>query len=196
MKKHFFFFILAFLLNTFTLLTVSAADLANEPTHFSRNYTIVDDSCDVITWKNGRVVRAKIIEMSSREIRFKMCNYQKGPVVVENLVDIASIKYGNGVIDDFTNKTITNSTNVADSRYASQALDNTPITLGVLAILACVLGLFVAGIPLGIAAIVLGAIGASKADKNPNKEGRTVSIVGLIFGVIITLLTLVALSKR
>ncbi|MCW3086035.1 MAG: hypothetical protein JWP12_3401 [Bacteroidetes bacterium] len=56
---------------------------------------------DSIFKTNGNVVAAKILEISSTEIKYKKYQFLDGPTYVENKTSIRSIKYSNGLKEDF-----------------------------------------------------------------------------------------------
>jgi len=58
-------------------------------------------SQDTIVKKNNELVAAKILEVSTTQIKFKKWNNQDGPAYFESLSEITSIKYANGTVDTF-----------------------------------------------------------------------------------------------
>ena len=58
-----------------------------------------DISCDIIETKNGDLIEARIIEISSKETKYKMCDYIDGPTKIINNREIYQIEYANGVTD-------------------------------------------------------------------------------------------------
>ena len=58
-------------------------------------------SQDIIQFKNGRTVEAKILEMSDESVRYKKWNYQDGPDVNAPMSKVASITYANGETEVF-----------------------------------------------------------------------------------------------
>jgi hypothetical protein len=188
-------FLLAALLSS--SLFVSAATLS------IKTYAPVaptTDSCDAITFKNGRVVRATVVSISKKETRFRLCNNPRGPIIVQENSDIAIIRYANGTTEDFSAASIANignKTAPADQNPVTlNPAQSGAVTLGVFAILASVLGIFVAGIPLGILAIVLGIIGSGKATKYGDQTGKTLNVLGIVFGAIVTLATIIFLASK
>ncbi|MDF2436115.1 MAG: hypothetical protein K0Q95_491 [Bacteroidota bacterium] len=78
---------------------------------------------DTIIKKNNDMIQAKIIEISSTQIKYKKFNFQDGPTYIEAKSDIASIKFSNGIKEIFNNPVIhtepaaTNSTATAAGDY-------------------------------------------------------------------------------
>ena len=56
-------------------------------------------SCDIIETRNGERIKAKILEFSSQETKYKMCDYIDGPTKIINNREIYQIEYANGVTD-------------------------------------------------------------------------------------------------
>ena len=74
------------------------------------------DSCDVIIYKDGNEIKAKITEINNSEIRYKRCDFIEGPTFVEKQNKVFIIKYSNGKsemfktekADEYSNSKITN----------------------------------------------------------------------------------------
>ena len=56
---------------------------------------------DVITKRNGTEVQAKVLEVSSAEIKYKRFDNQGGPTYILPVSDIRMIRYENGTKDSF-----------------------------------------------------------------------------------------------
>ena len=61
-------------------------------------------SCDIIETRNGERIEAKILEFSSQETKYKMCDYIDGPTKIINNREIYQIDYANGIIDIINTK--------------------------------------------------------------------------------------------
>ncbi len=59
---------------------------------------------DTITKNNSEKIIAKILEISSNEVRFKKFDFQDGPTYIEKKSDIKMIVYSNGVKEVFEQK--------------------------------------------------------------------------------------------
>ena len=64
----------------------------------------------------------------------------------------------------------------------------------VLSFIFAVIGIFVAGIPLGLVAIILGAIAIGKINKNPGMKGQGLAIAGIVIGAVAIIGALYVLS--
>ena len=60
------------------------------------------DSCDLITMLDGKVERARVMEVTPTEIRYKSCTYLAGPVYVVYRNKVSHITYPNGERYDVT----------------------------------------------------------------------------------------------
>jgi hypothetical protein len=81
--------------------------------------TPATDSCDAIIFLNGRVLKGKIIEVSSAAVRLHRCNISQDSVTVVSTANIRIIRYANGTVEDFAKHSVTNlkkkpPTNAAD----------------------------------------------------------------------------------
>jgi hypothetical protein len=54
------------------------------------------DSCDVLIFKDGSEIRAKVMEVGTSEIRYKRCDNRDGPTYVTKKSDLFLITYANG----------------------------------------------------------------------------------------------------
>ncbi len=68
-------------------------------------------SQDIITKQNGDEIKAKVIEITSAEIKYKRFENINGPIYSMNLKEVFMIKYENGVKDVFTEKNISSNQN-------------------------------------------------------------------------------------
>lgn len=106
------------------------------------------EECDVIILKNGQEIKAKVLEVGTNEIKYKMCDNLEGPTFSKKKSEVFKIQYPNGSstvissIDDNSRNDNTSST--SDSSDKSQLV----------ALLLCI---FLGG--LGIHRFYLGHIG-------------------------------------
>ena len=56
---------------------------------------------DIIKFRNGEEVEAKVVEVTSYEIRYKRIDNPNGPVYIDSVRDIASITYENGIVERY-----------------------------------------------------------------------------------------------
>jgi hypothetical protein len=172
------------------------------------------DSCDVVAFKNGRIIRTKVIGINKLEIRFRDCANPKAAEVTHDINDVLSILYSNGSTADFSDKVSSGTTSAPNSSTANSSASNKPAVnpiqggavasssksgaaiFGIFAILAAVIGLWVAAIPLGVVAIILGAVGITKGKDKGDIGAQTIGTIGTVFGVIIFILGLISLSIK
>jgi hypothetical protein len=60
-----------------------------------------DDDCDILTYRNGEEVKAKIMEVGLHEIKYKKCDNPNGPTYTVKKDEVFMIKYSNGSKDIF-----------------------------------------------------------------------------------------------
>ncbi|MCH2213545.1 MAG: hypothetical protein MK086_00080 [Flavobacteriales bacterium] len=65
----------------------------------------------------------------------------------------------------------------------------------IIGFISAIVGLFVAGIPLGLLAVILCSIAIGKIQKNPGMRGRGLAIAGIIIGVIAIVGALIVISN-
>ncbi|MES2286624.1 MAG: hypothetical protein V4547_13130 [Bacteroidota bacterium] len=56
---------------------------------------------DTIIKSNGDQIFAKILEISTTEVKYKKFNFQEGPIYIESKSNIQLIKYSNGTKEEF-----------------------------------------------------------------------------------------------
>lgn len=56
----------------------------------------IDSLCDLVILKNGDEVKAKVLEITPIEIKYKKCLSPDGPLYVVKKNDVFMIKYANG----------------------------------------------------------------------------------------------------
>lgn len=72
----------------------------------SKPSKLFDEECDLVILKNGEEIRAKVIEVGVREIKYKNCDNLDGPLFSKRKSEVFMIKYPNG-----TSTVIGNSSN-------------------------------------------------------------------------------------
>ncbi len=60
--------------------------------------------CDTLIMKDGAEIKAKILEVTPTEIKYRFCNNINGPVYVVYRYNVSYIKYKNGTLDSFVNE--------------------------------------------------------------------------------------------
>jgi len=158
------------------------------------------EECDIIVFRNGNEVKAKVTEIGTDEIKYKRCDYLTGPVMSVKKSEVFMIKYANGEKEVFelkeTEPVKTQPATTTTTAVSSRPIDH-PKATG--ALVAGVIGLFIFPLFAGIAAVVLGNRVSRDASENPGKytetsirRGRTGVILGYIsiFWVLILILAL------
>ncbi len=169
---------------------------------------LANDSCDEIIFKDGTEMKAKVLEISSSEVRYKRCDMQDGPTYVAKRSEVFMIKYSNGTREVFKEETYIppieknqQPQNNAPS-YTNNAIiphPNAGVTfvVGLLSLLAFFASLLMTTPGLAVLVFlfsIIGAIVATRLGKktirdingNPNRySGRLLALAGRVFGIII-----------
>lgn len=149
--------------------------------------------CDTIILRSGSFIPCKIAEINLKDIKYRKCNYQDGPVITILKSDVAVINFGNGTSE------IIISSNPNDFNARGEGAGSMPKqspTLGTIGFLTSLVGLFVASIPLGLVAIIFGASAIGKINRDPQKyKGRGLAAATIIIGFIEVVLTLAFLAS-
>lgn len=134
--------------------------------------------CDTIVMRNGDILQGKVVEIGEREIRYKNCDNIQGPVLVVSLSDVFMIKYPNGTRDYFT-------TEKSQASPRGSTLPRKTHGMALSGFIGSLVGLFILGIPLGIMAVVFGAVSIGSIDKHPERyKGRGLAIASIIIGAV------------
>jgi hypothetical protein len=56
----------------------------------------VNESCDIITMKNGEEIKAKVIEITETQIKYRLCNNNDSPIRSVEKSNVFMVKYVNG----------------------------------------------------------------------------------------------------
>lgn len=154
----------------------------------------IDEPCDVLYFRNSKVVSAKVVEISSTNITYKRCDNLDGPLIVVDKNSVKSILYKNGDTETFTesyptkpiqeNQTSNKTSPKGDAKYDGFAI----------ASFVCGL-LFMLVIPVPLA-IVFGAISLTRIKASEGKlVGKVFALIGFIIGCsIIIILTGIIIS--
>jgi hypothetical protein len=160
----------------------------------SQNAPELVDSCDVIILKSGVQIRAKVLEIGLSEIKFKKCSYLEGPIIVVSNADVYRIQYANGT-EEIISQNDTESDYVRPTTTVKKKSNLKPEGFGEVGFYASIIGLFFAGIPLGLLAFIFGIISITKIRNNPEKfKGEGFAFISLMLGLIDVLLVLILLS--
>lgn len=83
------------------------------------------NSQDIIKKTNGEEIKAKVMEITSAEIKYKKFTNQDGPTYTVSISTVQYIKYKNGDIDKFNTGTVsTNATNVENNNSNESQANN------------------------------------------------------------------------
>lgn len=138
----------------------------------------VQEECDLITLLNGEEILVKIVEIGTKDIRYKKCDNLNGPDYILPKADVFMVKYPNGTKD-----VITPASAKLNLERKTPGLATAGLVLGIL-------GLIIAGIPLGLLALIFGAVSYGKIIRNPEKyKGKGIAIAGAILGSLSIILT-------
>ncbi len=129
---------------------------------------------DTIFLKNGLIVIGQIIEISSKQIKYKKNNNSNSPTIVLKTNDVKKITYNDGTTDDFSGKTL-------NSVYTGAKYE----ILGVLSLIFGITALFYFGLIFAILSLILGQISLIKIFRRPFKyKGKGFAYAGIILGLL------------
>jgi hypothetical protein len=155
----------------------SAVESSDRP--LTGKYTdTAERGCDTIVLKNGDIVQARVAEIGQREIRYRKCEDAEGPVIVIGISEVFMIKYPNGTRDYFN---FEKSSAPAETGTVPKKTEG----MAVAGFIGSLAGLFIAGIPLGIMAMVFGFVSLGKMNRHPERyKGRGFAVAGIIIGMV------------
>ena len=134
------------------------------------------DSCDIIVYKKGLQVPAKVLEIGEQEIKYKRCDYKNGPTITINKNEVVSIKYPNGAIEQITTV----------SKTGEGQIRNEDAFMGL------IFGIAAAFVLITFPFAIYYSISALRQIReNPGKytpESKTMAIAGLIIGCLFLVL--------
>jgi hypothetical protein len=64
------------------------------------------DNCDTIIFKSGKMVAAKVIEITGTEVKYKYCNNQDGPLFVNSKSELSQINFASGQKEIFEDQAV------------------------------------------------------------------------------------------
>lgn len=176
---------------------------AKIPVHFS-DLLFLDEECDVIVFKTGDEAKAKIFEITPNEIKYKPCDFLDGPMRTVRKSDVFMLKYANGTKEVFSTNNPTpssnapsqSSTNPSNKNSSDQSPLNKKIQpLAILSFLFSIVGLFIAGIPFGLAAVIFGAVSLKKIGLAPDRfKGKGFAIAAIAIGILDIIGAAIAIS--
>lgn len=155
--------------------------------------TETKDSCDVVLMRSGEEIRAKVLEITEGEVKYKKCAMPDGPLYVARKSEVFMLKYTNGSKEVFpeTLSTPTSPRQESQERindYRTQNQQRTMHPDAVDAFLMGLLGLVYYG---SIRAIVMGIGALRDIRKDPLAyKGEGFAIAGIVLGALKLLLVL------
>jgi hypothetical protein len=159
-------------------------------TKVPNNISVTDaalEECDTLILLTGEKLFVNIIENGQDLIKYKKCDFLNGPAIIINKSDISEIKYHNGKKEIIT---FNKPTSVPNENLKPKVEG-----LGVLSFLFSIAGLFIAGIALGIAAIIFGAISLARIARYPERlKWKIFGILAIFIGIADIVLVIIALS--
>jgi TM2 domain-containing membrane protein YozV len=91
-------------------MLVSINESGRSGSHFSSlikekkaNDLLMIEGCDTIVFKNGMLVKAKVLEISATETKYKYCDNPEGPLFTKLNSEIKLIKHSNGSVTELSN---------------------------------------------------------------------------------------------
>jgi hypothetical protein len=157
------------------------------------NNTPTGDTCDVIAFHNGKIVRGKVLSVTKDEIQFRLCGEKDNTRYTQEPRNVLSILYADGRTQTFE----ASAAEAAAENNAKRA-NKTSVTLGITGAVIAVIGLiafllkdtiqFFTLLAAGLS-ILLGTIGAVTAPKR--KNGETLSYLAILFGLVVGALALI-----
>lgn len=147
---------------------------------------------DEIILKTAEEIKAKVTEITPEEIKYKRFDNLNGPTYVIKRSDVFFIKYANGTKEIISPV----STGKSESSPSTAKPGNrTVVGYGIMGIFSAIVGLFVAGLLFGALAVVLGALGLSKINKEPEKySGRGFAVIAILLGLANIVIILLAMA--
>ncbi len=172
---------------------LASADKKKQPVIPYKQITlpVIGDSCDTIVLRNNVEMKAKVLEITPKIIRYKHCDNPNGPTYNIAINEVAMIKYKNGTKDTFKQDTQVN-TYEPKQQYLVKRRSNSALIFGILAFPLSFL--YIGGIICAIIAIVSGRSALRMMQKDPSlydSSYRHTAKAGVILGIVY--LSLIAL---
>ena len=137
--------------------------------------------CDIIVCNNGDEIQAKVLEIGTKEIKYKRCDNQNGPIISIPNSSVLMIKYPNGTKD-----LISVNKNAVDKQKSS-AYSIASLICGILSVIT-VFGSLIFGV-LALISSDLAFKEIEKEDVNYKKSSIKMAKAGKILGIIGLILT-------
>lgn len=155
----------------------------------NKDQSLTQELCETIVMTDGKEVLGHVTEITPDLIRYKKCNYMEGPTISVRSQDVSEIRYPNGSVDVISGYQSADRSRKNDGETKLEVL-------GLLSMIFAIIGLFVAGIPLGLTSIILAAISFGKFARSPGRfKGQGFAIAGMIIGAVAILGALIFIAN-
>lgn len=146
--------------------------------------------CQTIVFTNGVEAKVTLEKITTSVIKYRRCDLEHGPLITVNKDDVYKIIYSNGEEDIITHegaKRLNSNTESTGAKFEGY---------GLISFIAGIVGFFVAGIIFGPTAIIFGIISValSSSDKREYK-GKAFGVIGLLLGVLVTMIMILYFSS-
>jgi hypothetical protein len=172
----------------------------------TRSFIHPPDTCDLLTFKDGKEARVKILEISKAQIKYKKCNMADGPLYVINKSELFMIAYSNGTKEVIMQETLPQTQNSPGQQNYDQTEEPAGTALATTALVFSILGFYPLWIVGSFIGLILSLIYLTRANANPEhyssirhlkgikkaKAAFTLSIIGLFIGGIILALLIIS----
>lgn len=139
-------------------------------------------ACDTLKLKNGETKLGIVQEIGISEIKYKNCD-GSGPLYVVEKSSVKSIRYSNG-----KEELIQTAAPAAEVKQDTRKVES----FGITGFVSSIIGLFIAGIPLGMVAIIFGVVSIGRSVSHPSKyKGKAFGVISLISGLVVLIATLI-----
>ena len=170
--------------------------------HKKKNSLIGTEPCDELIFRDGSEVKAKVLEITSTELRYKKCDALDGPTYIAKKSDIFMVKYSNGTREVFRDQGNSNQGDLKKATYKGAKINHpmasASLVMGLLSFLTLVAAVYVTPLlaffsPLfAILAVIFGIIALRKIYADPDRNsGDGMAIAGLVIGILLVALWLI-----
>lgn len=159
---------------------------SHERSHVKHSEILPDDSCDIILFRDGSEIKARVTEISSTQIKYKRCDRMDGPLYTANKSTIFMLTYSNGskeVFKDRVPATVTRETYGKANVRGAHSKKKTALATS--ALVFSILGFYPLLFLGGITGIILSLIQLNKIATEPETYGaENKSYIALILGIV------------
>ncbi len=156
------------------------------------------DNCDTLFLRNGTEIKAKVLEITQDEIKYKYCNNLDGPLIIIAKNDVEHITYSNGETERFKierqNTTTNSNWQGMDETLRARKDARDSLIMGILAFPG--MFIYLVGVVLAIMAIIAARRALKILLRNPRENTSFISKArtGMILGIIIVALVALGLG--